>query len=838
MLSIDYSNIVGALLELGLYAYLASNPSGLINILPGIAGDIISSFDTTKKPNVIKGFDRLIQKSLDETLKPYFNKQQIIKFKEIIFSIDNMQEYLTDNAYDLFRKNFLDALNQLEPTKNQDWTLLNTDEILKKLLLNINSGIQKDSNLLILDTNVNTHLILDKIRELQNVSAAPVNYPKYLTPIELFTPESILHREEETNELVQRLLNGQRIVMISSSAGLGKTKLARAVCHSLEDQFDHLAWLTYDGSLENQLLTLRILEQNPDPQNRLFQIKEFLNTTEKNVLIVLDNVNDIPNHTDLQAIAAFSPSVRILITSRLPEIKGMEVFLLNALSLESCTDIFYLHYKLDPNREQRETAQTIINSVGRNTYLVELLARSAQAEGEQLNNVWERMREHGFAFSHVRLATEHSTSAQTLQEHVKALYEMAGLDEAKQRVLRVFSVLPHSTPISVHIKSWMPCDINDLIWLVERGWLQQNELGYTMHQLLQESIRLQTRATLEDCQGLIDSFTQKEFISGDLPYTEKGKRINYADSLIEFFQPIPESADFSLLLNKTAYNHHFYLGDFPQAMNYYQKALAIREKVLGSEHPDTAASYNNIGLLYHDQGDYPQALNYYQKALSIREKVLGMEHPGTARSYNNIGILYKVQGDFSKALSYYQKALAIYEKVLGLEHPDTAASYENIGMLYRNQGDFLQALRYNQKALAIYEKVLGPEHPDTARSYNNIGIIYYDQGDFFQAMNYYQKALAIKEKVLGLGHPDTASSYNNIGTLYRDQGDFTQALEFLFKAYRILKYKLNPNHFHLQRLYKNLKLTYEKSAAFTEPFEEWLEKALESENVNFPDSSS
>jgi len=737
MLSIDYSNIVGALLELGLYAYLASNPSGLINILPGIAGDIISSFDTTKKPNVIKGFDRLIQKSLDETLKPYFNKQQIIKFKEIIFSIDNMQEYLTDNAYDLFRKNFLDALNQLEPTKNQDWTLLNTDEILKKLLLNINSGIQKDSNLLILDTNVNTHLILDKIRELQNVSAAPVNYPKYLTPIELFTPESILHREEETNELVQRLLNGQRIVMISSSAGLGKTKLARAVCHSLEDQFDHLAWLTYDGSLENQLLTLRILEQNPDPQNRLFQIKEFLNTTEKNVLIVLDNVNDIPNHTDLQAIAAFSPSVRILITSRLPEIKGMEVFLLNALSLESCTDIFYLHYKLDPNREQRETAQTIINSVGRNTYLVELLARSAQAEGEQLNNVWERMREHGFAFSHVRLATEHSTSAQTLQEHVKALYEMAGLDEAKQRVLRVFSVLPHSTPIPVQIKSWMPCDVNDLNWLVERGWLQQNELGYTMHQLLQESIRLQTRATLEDCQGLIDSFSQKEFISGDLPYTEKGKRINYADSLIEFFQPIPESADFSLLLNKTAYNHHFYLGDFPQAMNYYQKALAIREKVLGSEHPDTAASYNNIGLLYHDQGDYPQALNYYQKALAIHKKVLGVEHPDTARSYNNIGALYHNQGNYPQALNYYQKALAIHEKVLGLEHHDTAESYNNIGALYHNQGNYPQALNYYQKALAIREKVIDLEHHDTAASYNNIGILYHDQGDYSQALNYF-----------------------------------------------------------------------------------------------------
>ncbi|HOV30308.1 MAG TPA: NB-ARC domain-containing protein [Anaerolineaceae bacterium] len=452
MVSVDYSDIALVLIKLGLYACMVPNPAGLISALPDIVGDLFSSFDTTNKPNVIKSFNRLIQRSLDETLKPYFNKQQINKIKATIFSVDNMREYLTDNAYDLFSRNFLNALSQLEPTKNQDWTLLNTDEILKKLLLTINTGIQKDPNLLILDTNVNTHLIVEIVRNLPGGNSAPVNYPKYLTPIELFTPESILHRGGEINELVERLLNSQRIVMISGSAGLGKTKLARAVCYDLEDQLDHIAWLTYDGSLENQLLTLRILEQNPDRQNRLFQIKEFLNTTEKNVLIVLDNVNDIPSHADLQTIASFSPTVKVLITSRLPEIRGVEVYPLNALPLESCMDIFYMHYKLDPNKEQKKAAQNIVNSVGLNTFIVELLARSAQAKGEKLEAVWEEMQQRGFAFSEARLATERATSAQTLEEYVKVLYEMAGLDEVKQRILRVFSVLPHSTPIPVQIK--------------------------------------------------------------------------------------------------------------------------------------------------------------------------------------------------------------------------------------------------------------------------------------------------------------------------------------------------------------------------------------------------
>jgi len=246
----------------------------------------------------------------------------------------------------------------------------------------------------------------------------------------------------------------------------------------------------------------------------------------------------------------------------------------------------------------------------------------------------------------------------------------------------------------------MPCDINDLNWLVERGWFQQNELGYTMHQLLQESIRLQTQATLEDCQGLIESFSQVEFIFGDMPYAEKVKRINYADSLIEFFHPVPENTGFSLLLHKDAYYHQSYLGDYPQALSYYQKALAIHEKVLGLEHPDTAMSYNNIGALYHDQGDYDQALSYYHKALAIHEKVLGLEHPDTARSYNNIGILYHDQGDYDQAFDYFFKAYRILKIKLNPYHPDLQRVHKNLKLTYEKTPVFTEPFEdWLEKAL-------------------------------------------------------------------------------------------------------------------------------------------
>ena len=46
-------------------------------------------------------------------------------------------------------------------------------------------------------------------------------------------------------------------------------------------------------------------------------------------------------------------------------------------------------------------------------------------------------------------------------------------------------------------------------------------------------------------------------------------------------------------------------------------ALAIYEKALGREHPNVAASLNNLAALYDTQGKYAEAEPLYQRALAI-----------------------------------------------------------------------------------------------------------------------------------------------------------------------------------------------------------------------------
>jgi tetratricopeptide (TPR) repeat protein len=235
-------------------------------------------------------------------------------------------------------------------------------------------------------------------------------------------------------------------------------------------------------------------------------------------------------------------------------------------------------------------------------------------------------------------------------------------------------------------------------------------------------------------------------------------------------------------------------GDYAGARPLHERALTIGEKVLGPEHEHTASNLNNLAILLHDQGDFVRARPLHERALAIREKVLGPEHPLTARSLHNLAGLLQAQGDFVGARPLYERALAIREKVLGPEHPDTARGLNNLALLLREQGDFMGARPLYERALAINAKSLGPEHRATAASINNLAVLLSDQGDYAGARPLQERALAIREKALGPEHPDTAQSLNNLASLLQAQGDFIGARPLYERTLAIRQKALGPEH--------------------------------------------
>ena len=92
---------------------------------------------------------------------------------------------------------------------------------------------------------------------------------------------------------------------------------------------------------------------------------------------------------------------------------------------------------------------------------------------------------------------------------------------------------------------------------------------------------------------------------------------------------------------------------------------------------------HNLAELYRRQGKYEQAEELYQRALAIREKVLGSDHPDTATTLHNLAYLYQDQGKYEQAEALYQRALAIYEQAFDPDHPYIANTLENYACLLR-----------------------------------------------------------------------------------------------------------------------------------------------------------
>ena len=206
-------------------------------------------------------------------------------------------------------------------------------------------------------------------------------------------------------------------------------------------------------------------------------------------------------------------------------------------------------------------------------------------------------------------------------------------------------------------------------------------------------------------------------------------------------------------------------GDLVGALPYSRRALAIRERVLGPEHPDTAQSLNNLGYLLGSQGDLAGARPYYERALAIWERVLGPEHPDTALALNNLGYLLKAQGDLAGARPYYERALAIRERVLGPEHHDTATSLNNLGGLLQAQGDLAGARPYYERALAVWEHALGPDHPSTAISYVNVGLLLVKLGEVERGRALLEQAERVFLAKLGSDHSYTRIARDHLAAL-------------------------------------------------------------------------
>jgi len=220
-------------------------------------------------------------------------------------------------------------------------------------------------------------------------------------------------------------------------------------------------------------------------------------------------------------------------------------------------------------------------------------------------------------------------------------------------------------------------------------------------------------------------------------------------------------------------------GKLNQAEENALEALHLRQSVFGSESEESAASLNDLGLVY-GQTDAEKALTYYEQALAIYENLHQNDHPKIAVAKTNIGLMYLKTQLYGDAINNFESAQAIWHKIYPNGHPNEALALVNLGRTYSQMKDDKAALGYYERALGIYKNSLGKKHPDIASVYNQIGNIKLSQNKFEDALNDFQEALcanssSFNEKII-IKNPTGANFYNGKVLLFSLQSK-AQALE-------------------------------------------------------------
>ncbi|HEX8822391.1 MAG TPA: tetratricopeptide repeat protein [Archangium sp.] len=240
--------------------------------------------------------------------------------------------------------------------------------------------------------------------------------------------------------------------------------------------------------------------------------------------------------------------------------------------------------------------------------------------------------------------------------------------------------------------------------------------------------------------------------------------------------------------------HLLLQGNAARAEPLFQRSLAIWEAALGENHPETARTLNTLGKLYTGQALYVRAEPLLQRALAIREAALGERHPLVAESLNHLANLYTAQRVYARAEPLFVRALALREAALGEEHPEVAQTLQDLAWLYDLQGMRDRARPLLQRALAIREATLGKDHSSVADSLHHLASIYGSQGLYARAEPLLQRELAIRQAALGKNPPDVAASLERLAWLYMDQGLFTRAEPLYLRAVALREATLGENH--------------------------------------------
>src|SRR5207302_1489391 len=203
---------------------------------------------------------------------------------------------------------------------------------------------------------------------------------------------------------------------------------------------------------------------------------------------------------------------------------------------------------------------------------------------------------------------------------------------------------------------------------------------------------------------------------------------------------------------------YWYLGEAALAIRQHERSLELRRRVLGSDHPDSVTSMNELANAYRDDGKLDRALPLFEEALKRRTARLGVDHPDTLTSMNNLASAYWAANKLDRSVPLFEATLKLVKAKLGPEHPRVLGTMFNLAVNYRDAGRLKEALPLLEETLNLQKAKLGSSDYRTLMTTKYLASAQESVGRWERAELLWRELLAAQRRRLPADDPALAGT--------------------------------------------------------------------------------
>ena len=155
---------------------------------------------------------------------------------------------------------------------------------------------------------------------------------------------------------------------------------------------------------------------------------------------------------------------------------------------------------------------------------------------------------------------------------------------------------------------------------------------------------------------------------------------------------------------------------YKKAEEFILRALKLKKKLLGEEHPNVLSGFVVLACIYELQSRFNEAEALHEKVFEIRLRILGERHLQTIDSLHKLANTYYWQERFSEAESRYLEVIELRKQLLAEDNPDLVVSLYDLGITYCKQARYKEAELLLVQVLEILERQLEEDSSEEVHS--------------------------------------------------------------------------------------------------------------------------